>query len=342
MPEKVILLLDGKRFQFWEDVKITLSLDSIDTFSFTTPFQKNNPAFRENFQPATYKSVQLFLNDEQLLNGQLISRNTDLAGKKLSLGGYSKPGILNDLPVPADKFPLEFKDQDLRSIAAKLLGFYRLSLQFQGTAGPAFTPAVAMEPGQKILEFLISLANNRKLLISNTIEGKLNFFVPGISQVITPLKQGAVPLKNFSVSYDEQKFYSSVTGFGAGDFGRAPESFTVEIPAFKDINRPFIYTVSEAQGAELKSAVELKAGRLLAEAFKITADVHGWRGKNKKVWFPGDFVTIEAPGTFFYRETKLMIRTVNLSQTATEDSVSLELVFPGIYSGQLPEKLPWQ
>lgn len=341
MPEKITLLLNNKRFQFWEDIKITLSLDSIDTFSFITPFQKNNPVFRENFQPATYKSVQLFLNDEQLLNGQLISRNIDIAGKKLSLGGYSKPGVLNDLPVPADKFPLEFKNQDLRSIASKLLGYYNISPEFQAAAGPAF-PAAAMEPGQKILEFLISLANKRKLLISNTLEGKLNFFIPGSSQVITSLKQGAVPLKNFSVSYDEQKFYSSVTGFGPSDIGRTPESFTVEIPAFKNVNRPFIYTVSETQGAELKAAVELKAGRLLAEAFKITAEIHGWRGKNKKVWFPGDFVTIEAPGTFFYRETKLMIRTVNFSQTSTDDSVSLELIFPGIYSGQLPEKLPWQ
>jgi len=102
MTENISLLIDNKRFDLWENISINLSLDSIDTFSFTTPFDKDNPVFRANFQPFTYKTVQIRLNDDPILNGLLISRNASIGSKTLALGGYSKPGVLGDLPVPAD------------------------------------------------------------------------------------------------------------------------------------------------------------------------------------------------------------------------------------------------
>jgi len=341
MSEKVSLLLGGKRFQFWEDVKIDLSLDSIDTFSFTTPFLADDKVFREQFRPFTYSSLEIRIDDGPLLTGFILSKSSAVGNKTLSLGGYSRPGLLNDLPVPRDKYPIEFKEQTLSKIAATLGGYYDIDVNFDVSPGAKFSPQVGLEPPQKVLEFLIRLAQKRSLLVGNTLEGKLNFFVPGKSRNNTPLVQGQPPLLSATASYNEQEMFSSVTGLGKSDAGRDPESFTFPIPILKGIDRPFIYTVSDALGAELQSAVKFKAGRLFAGAISITVNVSDWRGANGKIWTPGDFITLQAPDIFFYNETRLMIKNVSLSQQADNDSASMNLIFPGVYSGELPEKMPW-
>jgi prophage tail gpP-like protein len=342
MSELISLLIDGKQFQFWENIDIQLSLDSIDSFSFSIPFDKDNPVFRENFQPATYKKIQIRVNNNPILNGIIVSRNTGISGKTLALGGYSAPGVLKDLPVPPDKFPLEFKNQDLNRIASTLAGYYDVEVEFTEPPGASFSPFISSEPGEKILDFLIKLAKKRSLLVSNTLGGKLRFFKPLNSTVVTPLIQGNIPLIDATVDYKEQELFSSVTGFGSSDFGRDPESFTVQIPILKDINRPFIYTVSENEGSDLQKAVEFKAGRLFAGSLDISLEVAGWRGADDQIWKPGDFITLQAPDVFFYNETKLLIRNVSLKGDADSETASLTPVFPGVYSGELPLKMPWE
>ena len=171
------------------------------------------------------------------------------------------------------------------------------------------------------------------MLISNDVDGKLIFFTPGNSKIITPLRQGEIPLQNLSFGSDEQQLFDNVTGLGASLLGRKPEAFTVKIPILGGLKRSYVYKVEEATGAELQKAVRLKAGRLLAGAFSVTATVSGWRNHQKNVWKPDDFVEIYAPSVFFQRETKMMIRT---GQSAT-----LGLIFPEIYSGKLLQQLPW-
>ncbi len=341
MSEKISLLINGQRFQFWQNVEFNLSFDSIDKFGFTTPFDADNVKFRENFQPLTYSSVQIRLNDEPILNGIIAPKSCSIASKNLSLGGYSNPGVLNDLPIPIDKFPLEFKNQDLRQIAATAASYYDIPVKFSASPGASFSPLVSPAPGEKILAFLIKLAQKRSLLVSNTQAGELEFFIPGVSQTVTPLIQGEPPLADVSASFNEQQMFSSVTGLGAAEAGRDPESFTIKLLALFGINRPFIYTVSEAKGAELQAAVKFKAGRLFASAIPIKAEVSTWRGINNKIWTPGDFISLRAPNIYFYNETRLMIRNATFSQDAGTETASLDLVFPGVYSGELPQKMPW-
>ncbi len=341
MRENVSMLIDGKRFEKWENVNLNLSLDSIDTFGFATPFgEETDQEFREIFLPLSYRKLEIHLNDEPILNGILSSKSASISEKTLTLGGYSRPGILNDLPVPFDKYPLEFKNQDLQQIATQLGAIYDVTTRVVRSIGPAFE-SVSPEPTQKVLEFLAELAKKRSVLFSNTPKGELQFFNPPGNGPTTSLKQGEIPLLDAKIDIDEQNYFTSVTGLGASMAGRDPESFTVPLPALPGVNRPFVYTVSDATGAELEAAVRFKAGLIFANAVKIGVDVLGWRDIEDKIWTPGNFISLRASSVFLYDETKLMIRTASLSQTATEETASLELVFPGSYTGELPEKSPW-
>jgi prophage tail gpP-like protein len=342
MPETISILIDKKRFLNWENVNINLSLDSIDTFSLGTSMSPENIDFVRSFEPFKYPELELRAGDELLLRGVVFPKETALGDKNLSLAGSSLPGILNNLPVPPDKYPLEFKNQDLRQIATTLAGYYGVSVQFAGAPGAPFSPAVSPEPAEKILEFLVKLAKKRSLLVGNTLDGELLFFSPGQSVVSTPLQQGEMPLLDAKIGFDDENMFSSVTGFGAAEAGRDPESFTVPLPLDSSINRPFVYTVSESQGADLQAAVKFKSGRIFANAVKLSADVLNWRGANGKFWLPGDFILLRAPGLYFYNETKLMIRGIGLNRTAADETASLDLVFPGVYSGELPSRFPWE
>lgn len=340
MVEKISMLVDGRRFARWENVNLNLSLDSIDTFGFSTPFQAENLEFRSTFQPLSYRSLEIRLNDEPIMNGVLAPKSAGLGEKSVSLGGYSRPGLLNSLPVPFDRYPLEFKNQDLQQIARQLGDIYDVDVLISEPIGAPFE-AVSPEPAQKILEFLAQLAKKRSVLFSNTLSGELKFFTPGRSSVSTPLRQGEMPLLAAKIDIDEDNYFTSVTGLGAAQAGRDPEAFTVPLPAFPGVNRPFVYAVSEATGAELEAAVRFKAGRIFANAFKISVDILGWRGVNNKIWTPGDFILLRSPNIFFYNEIKLMIRGAALSRTAGDETANLELVFPGTYSGELPTRFPW-
>lgn len=341
MSENITLFIDNQRFQFWENIDLTFTLDSIDNFTFTSILETDNLKIVKSLKPLTYAPVKVKLNNETILDGNLNSKSVSIAGKTISFAGYSKPGILSDLTVPFDKFPLEFKEQTLFQIASELASYYNIEVNSPSSVTAAFSPTVSPDPGEKILDFIIKLAKKREFLVSNTIDGKLNFLVPGESKIITSLEQGKIPLLDARVDYNEQEIYSSVTGLGASQFGRAPESFTVKHPALSSINRPFVYTVSEVEGADLEKAVRFKAGRLFAETIPITAEVDSWRGINNKIWQPGDFVTLLADNVFFYKTAKLMIKNVSLHRDATNETASLSLVFPGVYSGELPKKLPW-
>lgn len=341
MPEKISILINNRRFENWESVNINLSLDSIDTFSLGTSMSPENLDFTRAFEPFKYPSIEALANDELLLTGVIFPKSLGIGDKNISIAGVSTPGILNKLPVPPDKYPLELKKLDLRQIADLMAGYYDIPVVFSGSPGSPFQPAISPEPAESVLEFLVKLAKKRSFLVSNNVKGQLNFFVPGASEAASPLRQGEMPLLNVKCDYDDENMFTSVTGFGASDFGRDPESFTVPLLNLPGTVRPFVYTVSESQGADLQAAVKFKAGRIFANAVKISAEVSGWRGANSKIWLPGDFILLQAPGVYFYNETKLMIRGVALNRTASEETASLELFFPGVYSGELPEKFPW-
>ena len=342
MTERVVLKINGKTFQFWENINLNLSLDSIDTFDFTTPMNAEDIEFRETFAPAKYLPVEILLNDETILTGTLNNKNTSLSSKTLSLGGYSKPGVLKDLSVPPDKYPLEFKNQTLAQIAGEIAGYYDVQVLFFKSPGAAFTEGVSLEPAEKILEFLIKLAHKRNLLVGNDAGGNLLFFEPTASSGSTPLRQGELPLMECSVEFNEQEMFDSVTGYGAAIAGRDPEAFTVPITVLSGINRPFVYTVSEAKGAELQEAVKFKAGRIFANSMRISVSSVGWQNAGNKKWAPGQFVSLYSPNNFFYNETKLMIRNIRLTKSGSDETANLDLIFPGVYSGQLPKKLPWE
>jgi len=101
------VLVDGERFRFWDSIRITRALDTIDMVEFGAPFEADAPGFREAFQPFSFKPLSVTIGGEPFFTGTMIGVNPVLENtrKTIQISGYSLPGVLNDCTVPASFYP---------------------------------------------------------------------------------------------------------------------------------------------------------------------------------------------------------------------------------------------
>ena len=340
---EVAILIEGTRFRFWDGVRITRAIDTIDAVEFGTPFEPEIPSFRENFRPFTYKSVDVTLGGTPFFTGTMLTPvpvvQTD--GIIASVACYSLPGVLNDCTPPASSYPLEFNGQGLQEIATTLAGPFGISVEFQADQGAIFE-RVALEPGKKVLSFLAELAKQRNLIIASTPRGGLIFWQsvePG-SPVAT-LQQGSSPVMSVTPFYDPQEYYSHITGLEPVIVGANGSQFTVKNPRLQGVTRPMTFTPQDTEGGDIKAAVEAKAGRMFGNMVAYSVRVSTWRDPQGQLWEPNTTIKLLAPGAMIYSEYEFVIRSAQLERDGSTETATLDLVIPGSFSGKVPDSLPW-
>ena len=342
-PNEVALSIGGERFRFWDSVTIALSMDTLDAIEFRAPFEVNNAKFREIFRPLSFQDLTVTVGGASRFTGTMLTPKPAITpeSRTVSVTGYSKPGVLNDCTLPASAFPLEFNGQGLKEIAETIAAPFGLSVKFAASQGAIFE-RVALEPGKKAFQFLADLARQRNLVISSTFAGGLLFqqsVKPG--NPVARLAEGVSPLISVTPQYREQEYYSHVTGLQPTAVGKEGSQFTVVNPRLTGAIRPFTFTADDTLGADAKSAVEAKAGRMFANAVSYSILVVGWRDPQGDLWTPNRTIKLLAPSAMIYNEYEFVIRSVNLPKTENSETATMELVLPGSFEGKIPEVMPW-
>ena len=340
---EVVLNVAGKRFRFWENIKITRTVDSFDTITFSAPFDVDNKEFKAAFQPFNYTAIDVTISGEPLFTGIMVSVNPTLEASRRAVDvmGYSKPGVLNDCTPPASAFPLEWNGQGLQDIARDIAATFGLAVEFTGQQGAIFE-RVAADPDKKAYQFLMELARQRNFIISSTARGAVLFqrsVNPG--DPVATLEQGVPPLEAVTPEFNPQQYYSHVTGVQPALLGIPGAQFTVENPRLKGVIRPLTFKADDTDGTELKEAVEAKAGRMFGSAVSYPVTVSTWRDSQGDLWAPNTTIVLVAPGAMVYTEYEFIIRSVTLSRSGGSESAVLNLVLPGAFEGKIPEVLPW-
>ena len=340
---EVALLIDGTRFRFWSDLRLTRSLDNMDTLEFGAPFEADAPGFRETFRPFSYKPLGVTVGGDPLFTGTLVGIMPDLGNSQKAIGvsGYSRPGVLEDCTAPASAYPVEFNGFDLRGIADALCEPFGVAVVFDGPVGSAFERA-AVEPGGNVMAFLSDLARQRGLVVSSTPAGELLFqqsVMPGAP--VAALRQGAAPVLSVTPSFSPQQYYSHITGLEAVRVGTEGSQYTVRNPHLAGIVRPMTFSAPDVEGGDITDAVRAKAGRMFGNMAAYTVQVATWRDPQGRLWAPNTTMTLEAPDAMVYSAYEFVLRSVQFSRTGDNESAELDLVLPGSFSGQTPEALPW-
>ncbi|MCK5606549.1 hypothetical protein KAR91_31895 [Candidatus Pacearchaeota archaeon] len=340
---EVALNIDDQRFRFWESMRITRSIDSMDTLEFTAPLNVDNRAFRDTFLPFSYKTASVTVGGEALFKGTMLTPIPDLTGdrKSVAVSGYSIPGVLNDCVIPASAFPLEFNGQGLRDIAKVVAAYFGISVEFTEQQGPVFE-RVAAEPTKKVFQFLSQLARQRNFVVSSTPEGKLLFQRSVASgKPVSRLAQGFPPITTIAPQFNPQAYYSHITGLQPAGLGVDGSQYTAENSRLKGIIRPFTFKADDTKSGDIKAAVEAKAGYMFANAISYSVSVTTWRDSEGNLWAPNTTVTLIASGAMIYSEYEFIIRSVSFSRTPNSETAELKLVLPGSFEGKIPETLPW-
>lgn len=341
--EDVGLAIDGKVFRAWEKVDVKRSLDTFSTTEFSAPFEPERKEFRDTFRPFKFQKVTVQSGDQRLFTGSMLGVNPDLAADKrsVSVTCYAAPAVLHDCTEPASSLPLEFKKLKLQAIAAELCRPFGLEVDFRGEDGAIFDK-VKIDPTKKIFEFIVDVAQHRSFVFTDNTFGQLLCWrstEPG--KPVARLREGEPPLTNVEPSFSPQDYFSEITGFGPAKRGRTGSKFTVQNPWLPDVLRPHSFRLDKIEKGDVPEAVNGKIARMFADMVSYKVDVATWRQPDGEIWRPNTTVTLFAPSAMVYREFEFLVRDVTLSADAKSHSATLNLILPGVFSGKIPEKLPW-
>ena len=165
--DEIALTIEGKRFRFWDGLRLMQSIDSIDSAEFGTPFEPDLPEFRNTFRPCTYKNINVTMGGKPFFTGTMLVTPPilEVNRKILSVSCYSLPGVLNDcMPPSSMSEKLEFSGQGLKEIAESLAKPFGVGVKFTADQGAIFE-TVAIKTDEFVLSFLIELAKQRNLII---------------------------------------------------------------------------------------------------------------------------------------------------------------------------------
>lgn len=343
MSDNIIkLIVESREFKFWSSIQITRNIDTFDTFSFVAPFGEN-ASIKDVIKPLQFKAGQLFIDDELLNTITMVHviPTVDNESNSIDVSGYSKPGILNDCSVKHSDYPIEFNEQTLEQIAKTLSGFYGIDVEFSEQNKVVFE-RVKLEAGQAPYNFLIKLAKERGFLISNTTSGKLQFWKLNQNSRVTTLKEGHTPLLSVTPNINPQKYYSEITVLSPGRLGIdiEYEEVTLNNPLL-NITRPLVYKLNQQlSGADLQNAVKWKMGGMFTDSIKYSISVQGLMDDHGEIWEPNTFINLTAPKAYINNETKFIIQNLTLAKSEAETTI-MNLVLPESFTGEIPDRLPW-
>jgi len=339
---EVALLIDGERFRFWSELQLTRSIDSMDVVKFSAPYDSKNKLFRNLFRPFSFKSVVITVGGEPLFTGVMLSPASLINDSKvISVNCYALPAVLNDSVMPASSYPIAYDNLTIKEWATILGEPFGIDNKFDSPIGVPFE-RIAIYSKQSVLSFLITLAKQRNLIISNTPRGKLLFHQsvdPGSPVAI--LRQGEPPLQSVKPVYNPQQYYSHITGIRPTELGRRGIQFTVKNPLLSGVLRVMTFQVPDVSDADVQTAVLAKMGRMFGNMVSYNISVPTWFDAKGNLWKPNTTIILHAHDAMIWTDYEFIIRNVDFRNTKNSLSVTMNLVLPGSFSGKIPKRLPW-
>jgi prophage tail gpP-like protein len=152
-----------RTIEFFNEFKLNLKYDSVaSTFSFKFYFDPKNKEHAELACVSHMHEAIVEHNGETLITGYILSNIFNTSAKKelVEVGGYSKPGVLEDCDIPPLSvvpgcYPLETVGLTLKEIAEKLIKPFGLGLVIDSQATTGATLAFDEAGEANVIDGLI-------------------------------------------------------------------------------------------------------------------------------------------------------------------------------------------
>ena len=308
------IIVGNNEYTHFSSYKINLKLDAIaSTFSFT-----GLKDFVEDY--LTYKNICIYRdNGELLITGTVLSPDL-LASTKpelIQLNGYSKPGVLEDVDIPTELYPLQFDRLTLREVATQILGWFDIDFVVDPVVQSAMDKTfekINENPGTSPKQMINKLASQRNIILSHDKEGRVVFtrLQPDKQVPVASIKDGDTGLKQMRLSIDAKSMHSSITAVreASRDNPDAAEA-TVVNPYLRNIKRPAVKTMRSGDIFDVGTAAR---NILVQELTNIELIVD-----TTKFVRPGELIEVQSDMLKIKRPRLFFVRSVDIEGVATGD-----------------------
>lgn len=340
------IFIDGKLYGGFTGYTVKMSMDSLDAFSFSAPWE-DDENLGKVLQPFTFKECAVYFKRKLLFLGRLLTSAPEVSpdSRTINIQGYPICGVLNDCCIPVSKYPPSYNGMTLKQIAEDICAPFGVKVLFSEDPGAALDK-VEYSIGTKILEFLKKLAEQRNFVFTNDSNGNLVFWKVPEESTRVVFKEGERPFVSCKVSFKQQEMFSHLTGFTKTEKGQRALQFTYEnkLLTSKGVFRPTSFVCEDVKGkTELEKAVKAKAGQMFVNCCSYELTVYGCEDKDGDLFSKGMSVSVYAPSAMIYRETKFQVQEIEIKRSDSEGvQTTFKLMLPDSINGTIPEKLPWE
>jgi len=291
----VELQINGQKWVGWQKIRIVQSIKQASN-GFTLSLADRWEYGQAVMPIQKGQSCQVLVDGILLVTGYLVDVNPDYdnKGHQISVSGYSKAIDLVDCSTAG----MQFNGRTLLQIAQALAGPFGIGVTASADIGAAF-PAVAIEPGESIFEFLNKLSRVRAVRLVSMPDGSVSFVQTGTAVSPTALVFGENILRATAM-FSSQGDFSAVSVVsqmrGTDDnFGDAAAVINAGAVNAAVRYRPLtVIADGPANAADCKNRAQAELNRRAGEGQAISYTVQGWYNADA-LWAPNVLVDVVDP-----------------------------------------------
>lgn len=349
--------------QKFNNFSLNLKFDSMaSTFGIEIYFDPENQQHAEMACVSHFHECIIEHNGKTVITGFILSQSFYQKDTKqlVSLGGYSKPGVLEDCEIPTNingveqSEYLQYDGLTLREIAQKIVGLFKLGLVVEGIAAAdsnqAFTlddkldakiEKITTHESKNIKSFLTDLAVQRNVILSHDVKGNLMFTEAKTHQKPLFHVENDVIATSIKMVFNGQAMHSQITVVrqpdSGGDENTDSNEFTIYNPYCPIVFRPHVVMQSSGDINTIEEfaknilAQELKNIKFMIEIDRIEID--------GKLILPNNVITILCPEIYIYEKATLFIEEVAMKGDQHSETAVLTCVLPEVYNRQYPKNI---
>ncbi len=341
---KIELKVDHEKLSGFEGLQVIRAINTAeDAYSFSLPWEPT-PENIERFQPFLVRNVQVLIDDERLFTGYLekLGFSTSADGRRLNVQGRSASGTILDWSAGP---PFQFENLTFNNISKELSKAIHASLAGGVVFATPDTPPIAevtIEPGDTYFKVISSLASSHGLWGRPTAGGRLEYLKFSSTRAsVATLIEGISPVRVITTDHDVTKRFQKYMVIGTSE--GEPET-TAEVSDYESLGlgvRGRQISELGQQTTDIEQAAKFARSKAIIDSYTASAEVDGWH-YNRTLWNPGDIITVEAPGAFILKPTRLIIIRVTYKIDESGGQIStLDLGLPEVFDGTEPKRLPW-
>ena len=329
--------------EFFNGFTLMLRYDAVaSSFIFDAYFDPNNIEHKDMFCIGHYHKCTLEHNGELLVTGILLSQAYKAKAVKEmpNFGGYSLPGVLQDCNIPPDLYPLQSDGLSLREIATKLIKPFGIKMIVHRSVATLMDEAyekTTAEATQSISDYLISLANQKNIVITHDENGNLVFTRAETNR--TPIlnfstpAESTIPFTEMSLAFNGQAMHSHITVIKEPDEsgeGNAGQSEIRNPYVINSVYRPRVIIQNSGTDIDTDKAARMALGAELKN-LKLVITTSTWQ-LNGKILKPNNLITVINPEVYLYKKSTWFIESIEFKSTNKEIVATLTCCLPEVYN----------